>query len=43
LILFHAPCSVLVARGGVRLAPPTVERREDREDREERELVSPFG
>ncbi|MFL5670459.1 MAG: universal stress protein [Chloroflexota bacterium] len=39
-ILFHAPCSVLIARGGVRMAPPTVERREDRE---ERELVSPFG
>ena len=39
-VLFHAPCSVLVARGGVRVPPPTVERREDRL---ERELVSPFG
>jgi len=39
-VLFHAPCSVLVARGGVRVPPPTVERREDRR---ERELVSPFG
>lgn len=39
-VLVHAPCSVLVTRGGVRVPPPTVERREDRE---ERELVSPFG
>jgi len=36
-ILNHAPCSVLVVRGGVRVAPPTAERREDREP------VSPFG
>jgi nucleotide-binding universal stress UspA family protein len=39
-ILFHAPCSVLIARGGLRVPPPTAERREDRE---ERELVSLFG
>lgn len=39
-VLFHAPCSVLIARGGLRVPPPTAERREDRE---ERELVSPFG
>jgi len=36
-VLLHAPCSVLIVRGGVRVPPPTVERREDRE------LVSPFG
>ena len=39
-VLFHAPCSVLITRGGVRVPPPTVERREDRESKE---LVSPFG
>ena len=36
-VLLHAPCSVLIVRGGVRVPPPTVERRVDRE------LVSPFG
>jgi hypothetical protein len=36
-VLFHAPCSVLVTRGSVRMPPSTTERREDRE------LVSPFG
>jgi len=35
-VLLHAPCSVLVVRGGTRV-PPTAERREDRE------AVSPFG
>ena len=36
-VLLHAPCSVLVVRGGVRVPRPTVEHHE------ERELVSPFG
>jgi len=36
-VLLHAPCSVLVVRNSVRVAPPTADRREDRE------LVSPFG
>jgi len=36
-VLLHAPCSVLVVRGGSRVSPPSAERREDREP------VSPFG
>jgi nucleotide-binding universal stress UspA family protein len=36
-VLHHAPCSVLVVRGGVRVPPSSAERLEDRE------LVSPFG
>ena len=39
-VLFHAPCSVLIARGGIRMPPPTTERREDRA---EREVVTAFG
>lgn len=36
-VLLHAPCSVLVIRGGTRVSPPTAERREDREP------IGPFG
>jgi len=36
-VLLHAPCSVLVVRGGTRASPPTAARREDKEP------VSPFG
>ena len=36
-VLLHAPCSVLVVRGGIRVARPTVEHHE------ECELISPFG
>lgn len=36
-VLLHAPCSVLVVRGGIRVPRPAVERHE------EPELISPFG
>jgi nucleotide-binding universal stress UspA family protein len=36
-VLLHAPCSVLVVRGGIRVPRPAVERHE------EQELISPFG
>jgi len=36
-VLLHAPCSVLVVRGGIHVPRPTVERNE------EHELISPFG
>jgi hypothetical protein len=36
-VLLHAPCSVMVVRGGIHTAAPTEERHEDRE------LVSPAG
>jgi nucleotide-binding universal stress UspA family protein len=36
-VLLHAPCSVMVVRSGVHMAPATDDHREDRE------LVSPVG
>lgn len=48
-VLLHAPCSVLVVRGGPRVSTRVDRRRDERElvglfgRRDERELVSPFG
>ena len=36
-VLLHAPCSVMVVRGGVHVAP------QSDDSHEERELVSPVG